>query len=176
MAQAASGFGERARTGVQGMQNLVPWVAGTYAPEHTATGGLGEARALPFRVLIVEDEIWAALDIEWVVYKIGAEVVGIASSAEKAIELAESAEPDLALMDIRLAGERDGIDAAIELRQRFDIPSLFVSAHVDTHTRHRAAPARPAGFIDKPFTPELLTRAIQEALNIERRSGPGKPN
>jgi DNA-binding NarL/FixJ family response regulator len=68
-------------------------------------------------------------------------------------------------MDIRLANNSDGVAAAIEIRQRFDIPSLFVSAHGDPIMRSRAAAASPLGFIEKPFSPESLALAIEAALN-----------
>jgi DNA-binding NarL/FixJ family response regulator len=117
------------------------------------------------KILIVDDELWAALDMEWVVQKLGHEVVGPATTAEKAIELAERVRPNLVLMDIRLADNSDGVAAAIEIRQRFDIPSLFVSAHGDPIMRSRAEAARPLGFIEKPFSPESLALAIEAAIN-----------
>ena len=117
------------------------------------------------KILIVDDELWAALDMEWVVQTLGYEVVGPASTAEKAIELAGRERPDLVLMDIRLAENSDGVAAAIEIRQRFEIPSLFVSAHGDPISRNRAAAARPLGFIEKPFSPESLSVAIESALD-----------
>jgi CheY-like chemotaxis protein len=118
----------------------------------------------PQKILIVDDELWAALDMEWVVQRLGHEVVGPATTAAKAIELAGRARPNLVLMDIRLADNSDGVAAAIEIRQRFDIPSLFVSAHGDPLSRNRAAAAQPLGFIEKPFSPESLSRAIEAAL------------
>jgi two-component system, response regulator PdtaR len=117
------------------------------------------------KILIVDDELWAALDMEWVVQKLGHELVGPATTAEKAIELAERVRPNLVLMDIRLADNSDGVAAAIEIRQRFDIPSLFVSAHGDPIMRSRAEAARPLGFIEKPFSPESLALAIEAAIN-----------
>jgi two-component system, response regulator PdtaR len=117
------------------------------------------------KILIVDDELWAALDMEWVVQTLGHEVVGPVATADKAIEVAGTMRPNLVLMDIRLANNGDGVAAAIEIRERFDIPSLFVSAHSDPITRHRAAAARPLGFIEKPFTPESLARTIEVALN-----------
>ena len=68
-------------------------------------------------------------------------------------------------MDIRLRGARDGIDAAIEIRQRFDIPSLIISAHSDASARERAMPAQVLGFISKPFDRNLLEIALQGGLN-----------
>jgi DNA-binding NarL/FixJ family response regulator len=103
--------------------------------------------------------------MEWVVLKLGHEVVGPAATAHEAIELAGRVRPNLVLMDIRLANNSDGVAAAIEIRQRFDIPSLFVSAHGDPIMRSRAEAAHPLGFIEKPFSPESLALAIETALN-----------
>jgi CheY-like chemotaxis protein len=80
------------------------------------------------RILIVEDEMFVAMDIEAAVIKAGHKVVGFAGTAERAVTLADEMRPDLVLMDIRLPGDRDGIDAAVEIRQLFDIPSLLISA------------------------------------------------
>jgi len=94
--------------------------------------------------------------------------VAPAATAEEAIKLAETARPNLVLMDIRLADDSDGVTAAVEIRQRFDIPSLFVSAHADPVARKRAVAARPSGFIEKPFTPESLALAIEAALEPDK--------
>ena len=125
------------------------------------------AKAAPagLHILVVEDELWAALDMEWVVRKLGHEVVGPAATADEAIRLAEAEVPDLVLMDIRLANDTDGVTAAIEIRRRFGIASLFVSAHGELATRRRAQAAEPAGFIEKPFAPETLATAIEKALS-----------
>ena len=120
--------------------------------------------SISFRVLVVDDELWGALDMEWVVRKLGHQVVGSAATADEAIRLAETEIPDLVLMDIRLGNESDGIVAATVIRQRFEIPSLFVTAHGDLAMRQRAEAAQPAAFIEKPFAPETLARAIGEAL------------
>jgi DNA-binding NarL/FixJ family response regulator len=116
------------------------------------------------RVLIVEDEMFVAMDIELVVQKSGHQVVGFAGTADRAVALADELHPDLVLMDIRLRGERDGIDAAIEIRKRFDIPSLIISAFSDAPTHERAAPARVLGFISKPFDHSLLEIALNGGL------------
>jgi len=83
------------------------------------------------KILIVDDELLAALP---------------AATADKAIELAGTMRPNLVLMDIRLANNGDGVAAAIEIRERFDIPSLFVSAHGDPMTRDSCGSGPPFGF------------------------------
>jgi two-component system, response regulator PdtaR len=116
------------------------------------------------RILIVEDEMFVAMDIQLVVEKAGHQVVGFAGTADRAVALADKLHPDLVLMDVRLRGERDGVDAAIEIRQRFDIPSLIISAFSDAQNRERAGPARVLGFISKPFDRALLEIALNGGL------------
>jgi DNA-binding NarL/FixJ family response regulator len=115
----------------------------------------------PRRILVVEDEVFVRLDIEQELERAGYEVVGSADSANEAILVAERERPDLVLMDVRLVGPRDGIDAALELWRRYQIRCLFVSANLDPVSRHRAAPAEPWGFLAKPFSPTELLAAIQ---------------
>jgi CheY-like chemotaxis protein len=75
----------------------------------------------------------------------------------------ERVRPDLVLMDMRLIGEGDGIDAALEIWQRFGIRSLFVSANLDPGARAKAASANPVGFLEKPFTRTSLLAAVAAA-------------
>jgi two-component system, response regulator PdtaR len=113
-----------------------------------------------YRILIVEDEFFVALDMQAMLEANGHSVVGIAVTAEKAIALADKERPNVVFMDIRLAGARDGIDAAHEIRRRFNIPSIFVTANSDDDTRRRAEITRPLGFLEKPFTQHRLQTAL----------------
>jgi DNA-binding NarL/FixJ family response regulator len=113
--------------------------------------------------LVVEDEYFVALEAEAQLTEGGVEVIGIAATAERAIELARQHQPDLVIMDIRLAGSRDGVDAAIELAEA-GIPSVFATAHADEHTRRRAEAASPLGWVPKPYTGETLLKAVTIAL------------
>lgn len=115
-------------------------------------------------MLIVEDEFLIAMTAEDALRDAGLEVVGVAATFEEAVELGERTLPDLVLMDIRLASPRDGIEAATEIRQRFGIPSLFTSANHDEATMMRAEPAKPAGWLPKPYMPEALVSATRAAL------------
>ena len=108
--------------------------------------------------------MFVAMDIELAVERAGHQVVGFAGTAERAVALADELHPDLVLMDIRLRGERDGVDAANEIRHRFDIPSLIISAFSDAQTRERAEPARVLGFISKPFDRTQLEIALNGGL------------
>jgi DNA-binding NarL/FixJ family response regulator len=116
------------------------------------------------RILVVEDEPWIAMDMQRIVVDAGYDAVGLAQDASEAIHIAAETRPVLVLMDIRLAGQRDGIDAAVELLERYGIRSIFVSAHFDGATRRRAEAARPHAMVDKPIDPDALLAAIQSAL------------
>ncbi|WP_218127861.1 response regulator [Belnapia rosea] len=116
-------------------------------------------------MLVVEDEYFVALAAEDALASAGFEVVGVAATAEEAVEIAGTERPDLVLMDIRLAGARDGIDAASEIRGRLGIPSLFATAHSDAATRARGeGAAAPLGWLTKPYAPTELTAAVAAAL------------
>ena len=116
------------------------------------------------RILIVEDEEIVAADIIEYLQQMGYLAVGQAASGEQAIALAGELRPDLVLMDIRLEGEMDGIAAANEIRQRFHIPSVFLSAYSEEATIQRAKLAEPFGYILKPFEGRELRATIEMAL------------
>lgn len=108
------------------------------------------------RILIVEDEFFIALDTEEQAKGLGHTVVGTAVSADEAMRLAGTERPDIVLMDIRLIGPTDGIAAAVELRARYGIPVIFLTANTDPHTLERAKAVGPIGVIEKPLTKERL--------------------
>lgn len=108
------------------------------------------------RVLIVEDEFFISLSTEFMLESLGHVVVGIAVSADEAERIAELERPDVVLMDIRLIGTRDGIEAAKNIHANFGIRSIFVTANTDAQTRKRAIAAHPLGFIEKPLTERHL--------------------
>jgi two-component system, response regulator PdtaR len=124
----------------------------------------GKALASTTRVMIVEDDFLVAIDIESALTDAGIAVAGVASSAEEALVLAEAERPALAVMDIRLAGKRDGIDAALDLFGGHGIRCIFATAHHDEGTRARAQPAQPLGWVPKPYGMASLVEAVQRAL------------
>ena len=83
-------------------------------------------------------------------------------SANQAVQLAEREKPDVVLMDIRLNGDRDGIEAAEEIYSHLGIQSIFVSANSDPRTRERAAALQPLGFLQKPLSAERLEAGLRE--------------
>ena len=123
-------------------------------------GDEARTQTAPLRVAVVEDEPFVRLDIELALQSAGHQVVGGADSADGAVELARMQTPDLMIMDVRLQGARDGVDAAIEIWQRFGIRSVFASANLDAALRARAAAANPLGFVDKPFMSATLVAAL----------------
>ena len=106
------------------------------------------------KILIVEDEFFIALDAEEQAKSLGHTVVGIAVSADEAVRMAGEEKPDVVLMDIRLRGQRDGIAAALDIRDRYGIESIFVTANTDPATLTRAKAIEPIGVLEKPLTKE----------------------
>ena len=116
------------------------------------------------RLILAEDEFIIATDIQSRLRGTGYDVVGIAATGEDAIAQAGELRPDVVLMDIVLKGEMDGIDAAQQITERFDIPVIFLSAHTDAGTVKRAAATASYGFLVKPFDELELRAAIEMAI------------
>lgn len=115
-------------------------------------------------ILLVEDDFLVGMEMETGLAEAGYEVAGVAATAEEAVALAARRRPALVVMDIRLAGERDGVDAALEIYQTLGIRSLFASAHVDSGVRARAEASRPLGWVAKPYRVGTLLDAVAGAL------------
>jgi CheY-like chemotaxis protein len=116
------------------------------------------------KILVVEDENIVALEIKKRLQKLGYIVPSVASTGEDAISKVEGILPDLVLMDIMLKGEIDGIDAAGEIRKRFNIPVVYLTAYSDEETLQRAKLTEPYGYILKPFEENDLRTTIEIAL------------
>ena len=115
-------------------------------------------------ILIVEDEGMIALELKHRLERAGYQVPAIADNGDDAILSVASARPDLVLMDIRLRGARDGIETAAEIRRRFHVPVMFVTAHADRETLERAKITEPFGYIVKPFHGVDFRAQIEVAL------------
>jgi len=115
-------------------------------------------------VLIVEDEILIADELSERVSRLGFSVIAAVDSAEEGIEIAVSERPDLVLMDIRLRGEKDGVEAAQEIRQQVDVPIVYLTAYSDRLTVERAKKTDHDGFILKPFHKRELQSTIEVAM------------
>lgn len=125
-------------------------------------GDMGEVRAKPL-VLIVEDDPILTLDLIELLEEWNYVVCGTAASAAAAMQLAARHRPDLALIDVGLRGEMDGVDLAVRLRRDFALPSIIISGAISSELEERALPARPAGFLSKPYMPSELEKILVDA-------------
>jgi DNA-binding NtrC family response regulator len=127
------------------------------------------------RVLIVEDDSMVATYVAEVLVEAGFEVAGVASTASESMTLAEAKPCSLALVDIRLPGPKDGIEIAGELRRRFGIGAIFLSGTSDPDHLVRAKRVSPYGFLQKPFLPSQMYKALDQALK-QRQAERSKPS
>jgi len=116
------------------------------------------------RILVVEDEALIAVELQERLHALGFATVGPVDTADAAVAMAEHAQPALVLMDIRLKGAGDGIDAAREIQNRFGIPVVFVTANADRSTYERALSTEHFGFVVKPFLERDLRIVLDTAL------------
>ena len=116
------------------------------------------------RILVVEDQRLIAADIENTLKKLGYVVVGNVASGEDAISQSEQVRPELVLMDVRLRGELDGIHAAEIIRDRFNLPVVYLTAYADEDTILRAKKTTPYGYLVKPFNERELRATIEIAF------------
>lgn len=121
-------------------------------------------RSAPKRLLIVEDELLVAEDLKRRLERRGYEIQGVHPRAEEAIEALSDVGPDLILMDIRLGGEMDGVEAAGIIREQYKLPVVFLTSHADGDTLVRAGKAHPFGYLVKPFQEDELHATICMAL------------
>ena len=118
------------------------------------------------RIMIVEDEAIIAGEIRMIMEKFGYAVTSIADTGQGAIEQAEADRPDLILMDINLKGDMDGIEAAGIIRDRLDIPVIYLTASVEGRKLERAKRTVPAGYVLKPFSEHDLRVALEVGLYV----------
>jgi len=116
------------------------------------------------RILIVEDESIVATDIRKTLQNLGYDVPTVVSTGQAAIQKAKEDRPNLVLMDIVLGGKMDGIKAARQIRTKFDIPVVYLTAYADDKTLKRAKVTEPFGYIVKPFEDRELKSIIEMAL------------
>ncbi len=119
-------------------------------------------------ILLVEDEAVVAMEIQAILQNLGYSVIKTVDTGEKAICKTEQYKPDLVLMDIRIKGEIDGIDAAEEIRSRFGIPVVFSTAYLDKERIKRAKLTMPFGYILKPIQERELIVTIEMALYVSK--------
>lgn len=120
------------------------------------------------RILIVEDEAIIAMEIENNLRNLDYEVTSIVNSGDRAVEKAEKERPDLILMDIRIQGDKDGIETAEIIRLKFGIPVIFSTAYLDEERIARAKITMPFGYILKPIQERDLKVTIEMALYVAK--------
>ncbi|MCK6582465.1 MAG: response regulator, partial [Anaerolineales bacterium] len=116
------------------------------------------------RIMLVEDEIIIALDIQHRLRNLGYQVVGHSVNGGEAVQHAKDLSPELILMDIKISGEMDGIEAAAHIRAFSDIPIIYLTAFADSRTLERARVTGASGYLIKPFNDNELQSVIEMAL------------
>jgi len=116
------------------------------------------------KILIVEDEMIIAMEIQDRVEGLGYEVLDMASSGEEALKIVRKETPDLILMDIMLKGGIDGVETATQIRQTLNVPIIYLTAYADNNTLQRAKITEPSGYILKPVNEKELQIAIEIGL------------
>jgi CheY-like chemotaxis protein len=119
------------------------------------------------RVLIVEDERLIAIDLQRRLTRLGYTVVALAASGQEAIQKALTLHPDVVLMDIRLQGDMDGVEAAQKIQACAAIPVVFMTAYVDEETQQRVKATSSWGCLYKPFTPHQVQAALEHVLSAQ---------
>jgi chemotaxis response regulator CheB len=135
-----------------------PLLAGLAGPRG---GWAGDGRRV--RILVVEDDAIQAIDLEDQLSRLGYEVTASVGTGEEALVMAQDL-PDLALVDIRLGGELDGIQTAELLRDRFKVGVVYTTSYDDDETIRRLTGTRPSGYIGKPIRSRDLRGVIEVAL------------
>jgi CheY-like chemotaxis protein len=118
------------------------------------------------RILVVEDERLIAIDLQRRLTRLGYAVVALAASGMEAIQKALALHPDLVLMDIRLQGEMDGVEAAQQIISAAAIPVVFMTAYVDEETQQRVRATSPWGCLYKPFTALQVQLTVEHVLSM----------
>ena len=121
-------------------------------------------RDSPSRILIVEDEAILAMCLQDKLTDLGYGVTAMVSNGEQAVQAAAEHHPDLVLMDIKLNGRIDGVEAARQIRQQSSIPVIFMSAYTDIDTLQRAFLTGPSGYLVKPVRLEKLSQELARVL------------
>lgn len=119
-----------------------------------------------FKILIVEDEIIVAMEMELELQSNGFNVVGKASSFKSALDISNSSAPDIVLMDVNLKGIKNGIETAKEIYQMKEASFIFISAYTDEDTRQNISQVPKSYFLPKPFTSHDLIKKMDEVITL----------
>lgn len=113
------------------------------------------------KILIVEDEVLIGMMLSHNIEDFGFDVQEVVTTGEEAIASAQSAPPDAILMDISLTGSMDGIDAALQIKAKQDIPILFFTGYQDRELLQRAESVQPVAILDKLGPAEAIKEALE---------------
>lgn len=116
------------------------------------------------KILVVEDDMIIGAKMSMQLTESGYSVMGLIAKGEAVIKTLEEEQPDLILMDINLSGELDGVQTATIIKERFQVPLIYLTANADDATFERAKKTRPLAFLTKPFKKKELQRAIELAI------------
>ncbi|MFA0961205.1 LytR/AlgR family response regulator transcription factor [Roseivirga sp. BDSF3-8] len=125
-------------------------------------------------IFIVEDDYVVAKNLQLMLEKSGYNVLGTADSGEESLPAIEKEKPDLIILDIDLAGVLSGIEVGGIIRQKFQTPFIYLTAHGDSDTMSKALPTEPGAYLAKPFNEDTLRSSIELALYKARNPGPGE--
>ena len=119
-------------------------------------------------VLIVEDELIIAREMEFRLRELGCAVIAIAETGHQALQVLEVASPDLVLMDIGLKGPIDGVETAEEIARRWSVPVIYVTAFGEDAVEERARATNPNAYLVKPFSADAFRESVETVLHRER--------
>lgn len=117
-----------------------------------------------YKILVAEDEFIIARSIQDSLKRLGYAVISVVSTGEEAVESALRLRPDLVLMDIRLKGTIDGVQAAQRIQTGLNIPVVYLTAHSDPETLKRVVHSQAYGFLTKPFSDQSIKEALEKGL------------
>jgi CheY-like chemotaxis protein len=164
---ALRGVNMRVHTGVTAARESGVRLAVVFQSEGRDEGRISDAPleidGRKLRLLIVDDDALIAMDLSVSIGELGAQVVGVAVTALDAVRLAKELRPDVVLMDVRLRGNLDGIDAARAIRHDSSTPIVFVTGNADSRTMRRMTDVEGAQVILKPVLIDELHDAIIRA-------------
>lgn len=129
----------------------------------------------PIRIMIVEDEFITIETLTSVLKEMNYNISGDAMTAEEAIKILDKGETDLAILDINIKGDKSGIWIAEQIRDKYHIPFIFLTAFGDEKTVNRAIEAEPYGYLVKPFNKVDVFTAIEVALKNFAKQGATEP-
>jgi len=117
-----------------------------------------------YKILVVEDEAIIAMDIQFILRKLGFSHLEIVDTGEESIQKVAAERPHLVLMDIKLKGKLDGIEAANCIFYEYKVPVIYITAFGDENTLERANGSARYGYVTKPFEETELQSTIQSAI------------